>query len=84
MILGLHISAAIISLLVSGYSYFRPSARLMKASYSLVGLTLASGTYLVIAGPAHILSVCLSGLLYIGAVSTSLALARGRLARQLQ
>jgi hypothetical protein len=80
MILLIHILAALTSLLVCGTAYLRPSRRLLNASYGLVGLTLASGTYMAVHGPAHILSVCLSGLLYLGAVSFSLTPVRRYLA----
>lgn len=78
--LWIHILSALFGLTVGGFAVFRPSDGVIKIAYGLVGLTLASGTYLVISRPVHIVSACLSGILYIGVTSLSLHTARRRLA----
>ncbi len=81
MVLLLHIVSALSSLVFSSYAYFQPSERLLRLSYGLVGITLASGTFLVLSQSVNILSVCLSGLLYIVVVAVSLVLARQKMAK---
>jgi hypothetical protein len=54
----------------------------MRITYSLVGLTVATGTMLIIFDHANILSTCISGLLYVGAVSVGLVIVSRRLASQ--
>ena len=81
MILLFHIIIALSSVAYSTYLFFVPSKKKLYASYGLVGLTLASGTYLVVSTGAHILQSCLTGLVYIGVVSTVIVGARYRLAK---
>ncbi len=83
-ILFFHICVALAGIVMSGLALLRPSARLLRFSYGAVALTFASGTYLVIAGPAHLVSSCISGIIYLGVVSAGLVPARMRLARQNQ
>jgi len=80
MILMLHILIALASLAYAGYVFFRPSHSGLKVTYSLVGLTLASGTYLVWSQPAHMVQACISGLVYIAVVLFATALAQSKLA----
>jgi hypothetical protein len=81
MILLAHIVIALSSIAYSTYLFFSPSKKKLYASYGLVGLTLVSGTYLVISTGAHVLQSCLTGLVYIGVVSTVIVGARYRLAK---
>jgi|GEM_PF-2506137 len=83
-ILFFHVSIALAGIALSGLALLRPSSRLLKLSYTAIALTFASGTYLVIAGPAHLVSTCISGIIYLGVVSAGLVPARMRLARQNQ
>jgi len=77
----IHIFVALLSLVFSSVTYFRPSARKIQIGSAMVGATLASGTYLVLSRPVHILSTCISGLVYVAAVGTMLSLAKYRLSR---
>lgn len=80
MILALHILIALASLAYAGYVFFRPSDSGLKVTYSLVGLTLVSGTYLIWSQPVHMLQACISGLVYITVVLFAIALAQLKLA----
>jgi hypothetical protein len=82
MVLILHIVFALSSIALTTLAFFLPSSLKIKVSSYLVGLTLASGTYIVIAGHLSIKSVCLSGLLYVGFTISGLVLASRRLAHQ--
>lgn len=80
MIVLIHVLIALASIGVSGYTFFSPSNSKLKLSYVFVVGTLVSGTYLVISTKAHLISACLTGLLYLGTVLTAIALARNKLA----
>lgn len=79
MILGLHIAIAIASVIYTGYIYFSPSQAKLRGSYVLTALTIASGTWLVAANPAHMVQACLTGLLYLGVMFLGIGLARHKL-----
>ena len=81
MILGLHIGIAIISVLFTAVVCVWPSRPGLRTSYGLVGLTLATGTYLVASSPSHMARVCVTGLVYVGVMFAGIWLARTRLAR---
>jgi len=83
MTLLLHIVIALSSIIVSGLLLARPSRRLLHASYALVAATLTSGTYLVVLSPAHLPSACASGLLYLAIAGIMTAVARLKLAKQI-
>jgi len=79
MILIFHIIIALSSLAFTTYAFFSPSARKLQASYALVGLTLATGTYLVIHKPSHIMQGCATGLLYVAIVTIGIVSAQKKL-----
>lgn len=80
--LFIHITIALASVAYATYLFLAPAARKFYAHYTLMGLTVASGTYLAAAKPAHILETCVMGLLYIGFVSVATLFAYRRLAAQ--
>lgn len=80
MIIALHVAIALASLALTTFAYFQPSAPKLKIAYGLVGLTLASGTYLTITLHTHILRSCLTGLIYLGVVITGLVAANHKFA----
>lgn len=82
MILILHIIIALASIVYTGYVYIRPSWAKLRNSYILVAGTLASGTYLVVIKPSHLLSICLTGLVYLGIVSIGIVAARFKIAAE--
>lgn len=82
MVLVFHILVAITSLGYTTYLFLLPSKRKFIAAYSMVGLTLISGTYLVVSTNSPLLQACASGLAYLGIVSAGLAAAHYRLVKQ--
>jgi len=81
MLLIIHIFAALAGIGMSTYSYLAPSVSKIRYSYGLVLLTIASGTVIIIKNHVSILSVCLSGLLYIGFTVSGLVAAQHKLAK---
>jgi hypothetical protein len=81
MLLIIHITIALSSLIATGLAFFVPTNGKLRASYSLVGLTVASGTVLIVARPTHLVQSCTTGLLYLGLVFTGIILARQKLVR---
>lgn len=79
MIILLHVTIALSSLGLTTFTLFRPSVRLIQIGYGLVGLTIASGTYLVWLNPSHLIQACASGLIYLGLATVGIAVARQRL-----
>ena len=77
----LHIIIALSSVIFTGYTSFTPSKSKLQKAYLLVGLTLATGTYLLLTKPTHMVQTCITGLVYIGLVTVALVFARHRLAR---
>jgi hypothetical protein len=82
MILLLHIVIALSSIALSGFAYARPTQGKLRGTYTLVVATLATGTYLVIAQPAHMASACVSGLTYLAVVGVAIGAAQRKLARE--
>jgi hypothetical protein len=82
MLLVLHIFAALSGIGLTTYSYLSPSLAKIRYSYGLVILTIASGTAIIIRDHLSILSICLSGLLYIGFTVSGLIAASHKLAKQ--
>jgi hypothetical protein len=69
MMLILHICIAISSILQTSYMLIAPSKIGLRISYALMGLTLTSGTYLIVSTGTHLLEACLMGVLYTGFVA---------------
>lgn len=76
MVLLIHIAVAIFSILVAFYTLFNPTRNRLQVSYALTGLTLASGSYLVIAGQSNLLHACISGLAYLTVAYTAIIAAQ--------
>ncbi len=81
MIVLLHVSVAVASVLYTGYLYLRPSKAKLRVSYALVAATFVSGTYLVVAKPAHLVTACMMGLGYLAVTLFGIVAARQKLAR---
>jgi hypothetical protein len=69
MVILIHVIIALTSIVIASLTFFRPSFRKLAVSYGFVVATIASGTYLLITSPSHILQSCLSGLTYLTVVS---------------
>jgi hypothetical protein len=81
MALIVHIFIALSSVIYAGVMSFLPSKTKLTITYGLVGLTLLSGTYLVILTPSRMVSACFSGLFYIALVTVGILITRRRLAQ---
>jgi hypothetical protein len=79
MLLIAHIAVALSSLVYAGFVFISPSPIKVKMSYCLVGLTLVSGTALVIVSHAQILQSCLMGLAYLAFTLSATVLAGAKL-----
>lgn len=82
MLLLLHIIIAVASIAYTTYLFIAPSTAKLRTSYSLVAATIASGTFLVIINPAHIVQACMAGLLYICVILVAIVAAQRKLAKQ--
>lgn len=80
MLIISHVVIALLSMLVTGLLYLRPSSSKLISSYVLVASTLVSGTYLVISTHSPMVSSCITGVIYLTAVSLVIALSRHKLA----
>ena len=72
IILPIHIIIAFSSVAFTTFAYFAPSRAKLYTSYGLIGLTLISGTDLVVVSRARIISACTSGLIYVGIMTVGL------------
>ena len=82
MALIIHIIIALSSIVFTTLLFAAPSQVRFRINYLMIGLTLASGTYLVISTNAAMLKACISGLLYISLVTLGTLAARYKYARQ--
>ncbi len=80
MIVLAHVLIAFLGIIASSLSLASPSKPKIHISYILVGLTLSSGTYLVISTHSALLSSCLTGIGYLAFTSLELVLSHRRLA----
>ena len=78
----LHILIALVSIAYATVLLMRPAKASFGAHYVLITLTVASGTYLLVNSPAHMLETCMMGLLYLGFVAIATIFAYTKLAAQ--
>jgi hypothetical protein len=78
----LHVIIALVSMGYASILLFSPAKASFGAHYSLIALTVASGTYLLVASPAHMLETCTMGLFYLGFVGVATKFAYTKLAAQ--
>lgn len=81
MAILLHVLIALSSIVYTGYVYLNPTKSRFYTSYILVGITLATGTGLVLAAPSHMMSACMTGIVYLGFITLGLVFAHRKLAR---
>ena len=79
MIVLLHVAIALLSVLYTAYVLMSPSQTKLSVSYGLVGMTIASGTYLTVMAPAHMVEACMAGLFYTVVMLVSIVAARRKL-----
>jgi RsiW-degrading membrane proteinase PrsW (M82 family) len=82
MMVMLHVLIALSSIAFTTYAYFRPSTPKLQVGYGFVGLTLATGVYLVWSAPAHMIEACTMGVFYLGIVTLGIVATRSKLAAQ--
>jgi len=82
MILIAHILIALASIVYTTYLYIAPAKSKFPAAYALVGLTIVSGTILVVTTHSPILQSCMTGLVYLAVVTSSIGAAYYRLVNQ--
>jgi len=80
MIILTHIVIALASLVCASYAFFRPSKKVIRASYALISATFASGTYLIVSTRTHLLESCVMGLAFIGSTLVATVVAERKLA----
>jgi hypothetical protein len=78
MLVGLHVTIALSSIGYTTYLFIRPSQIKFYVSYGLIGLTIASGTYLVVSTHSRLLPACMAGLIYLGIMSVGVVLSHLR------
>ena len=62
MSLVIHLVCAFGSMAYATYTFFFPSRTGLRVTYGFVGLTFASGFWLVFTTPVHMAEVCVTGL----------------------
>jgi uncharacterized membrane protein len=81
MFLLTHILIACASIIFTTYLFIAPSKAKFTVNYSLIALTLISGTYLVVSTHANMLQSCVTGLVYVLAVTLGTIAARYKFTR---
>ena len=79
MVILLHVIIALSSLVLATFSAVRPARRTLIINYTLIAATIASGTYLIVMMPAHMISSCEMGLTYLAFASALTVFAHVRL-----
>jgi hypothetical protein len=75
----LHLIVAFGGIVASTAAAIAPTHNKIRLTYSLIGLTLLSGTILVVSSHSALLPSCLTGLLYLGISTSGLAIAEFKL-----
>jgi hypothetical protein len=82
LLVVLHVFIALSSMAYSTYIFFSPTKDRLRVNFAFIIMTLLSGSYLVVAKPAHMVESCTIGLFYLGFVGIGVVVARRKLARQ--
>jgi hypothetical protein len=80
MIILIHVIVALASIVSTTVALLFPSLTKLKISYGLVASTFASGILLAVTQPSHLLSICMTGLTYLGCMTIGIVVAHARLA----
>jgi len=70
MIIAIHVLIALTSVLLATTVVIRPTTQLLKIHYGFVAATIVTGSYLLVAYPAHLAQSCAVGLVYLGVAAT--------------
>jgi len=79
MIILIHVIIAISSIVIASFTFFNPTLKRLIVSYGFILGTVATGTYLLVSYPSHILQSCLSGLTYLTVITIATIAAHVRL-----
>jgi hypothetical protein len=83
MFLLTHILIACTSIIFTTYLFIVPSKAKFIVHYSIIALTVMSGTYLVISTHANMLQSCVTGVVYVLAVTLGTIAARYKFIREI-
>ncbi len=75
----IHVLIALTSVVLATVVVFRPSLRLFVVHYGFVAATVATGSYLLVAYPTHIVQSCAVGLVYLAVATTLSVVAQVRI-----
>ena len=79
MIILIHVIIALISIIIASFTFFKPTMKKLIVSYGFIFATIATGTYLLVTIPSHILQSCLTGIVYLTVISVATVAAHVRL-----
>jgi hypothetical protein len=79
MIILIHVIIALTSIIIASFTFLYPTIKKLIISYGFILGTVASGTYLLVTSPSHILQSCMTGLAYLTIVSLATIAAHVRL-----
>jgi len=82
MIILIHVIIALSSIGIASLAFFKPTMKKLLTSYGFILGTVATGTYLLVAYPSHILESCLMGLAYLMVISAATVATHVRLRRR--
>jgi hypothetical protein len=80
MIILVHVLIALSSMAYTTYLFISPAKVKFYISYALIGLTLVSGTYLVLSTHSKLLPACEAGLFYLVIVTSGVLAAHRKFA----
>lgn len=81
MLLPVHITIAIASIVLATYVAFKPRYSILLVAYSLVVFSLLTGLGLALSKPENIVEACVTGLFYLVIVLVAIVIARNKLSR---
>jgi hypothetical protein len=79
MLVLIHISAALLSVLLATGAVIIPSRSILGATYGLTGVTFISGVVVTWQTRAPLMQTCTSGLVYLAVIAFLAILARRKL-----
>ena len=82
MLVLLHVLVALSGLIYTGYAFLSPSKAKIYGSYGFIAATLISGGILTYASHSPLLSVCVTGLLYLGIIGAGILAAKRKLSKE--
>ncbi|MDB5167584.1 MAG: hypothetical protein JWN26_729 [Candidatus Saccharibacteria bacterium] len=81
MVILIHVIIALTSIVIASLAFLRPTMKKLLVSYGFIFATIATGSYLLVTIPSHILESCLTGLFYLTVVSMATIATHVRLRR---